>query len=523
MEVFPAFLLDILLFVGSSSLFSHPIIGRASFQLNSAGMVNFPRKIRRHAKNKFLSLLKKLTRPELDGYHKYLKRTHPRDKIALRVFEYLTRFYPDFDQPEQLRIEYAYQKIFKADFAKDDHAHKNMQNTASELYKWLRDFLIESKTQQNQLVQQTIWLGILQERGMKEEFSRKAAEFYQKTREAPFKTPADAFPNWIASYYHREHLSWDKPLLQANIIQQCTDTMTDCWEIIRLKMACEMSAVNKVPNQTFLHQVKEPTDFQQVGLSILKDVYSALLALTDSGEEVHFVRLEYLLNQHGQHLGAKDVEAIIRYAQNFTADQSRHNQEAIHYERLHRLNKIGLAYGVFLQNDHLPSSAFGNIVTVACLTKDFAWAAAFIQDYSHVVFENHRPAAIRLAQSVLAFETGKFREVVSLLESINFEAHLDIMRSKSLLLRSYYELQADQDLLLETFDYLESLLRRSSPKTKADNALLAFVLILRLLVVQKSSKKVILERIEKAPVLYCKTWLLEKTVHYKARFSDRNL
>ena len=162
-------------------------------------------------KNKFLSLLKKLTRQELDDYHKYLKRTHPREKIALRVFEYLIRFYPDFDQQEPLRIEYAHQKIFKTDFDKATNAHKNMQNTASELNKWLKNFLIESKAQQNQLVQQTIWLGILQEKGMKEEFSRKATEFYHQTRSAPFMSSADAFPNWIASYFYREHLSWTNP------------------------------------------------------------------------------------------------------------------------------------------------------------------------------------------------------------------------------------------------------------------------------------------------------------------------
>ena len=474
-------------------------------------------------KNKFLSLLKKLTRQELDDYHKYLKRTHPREKIALRVFEYLIRFYPDFDQQEPLRIEYAHQKIFKTNFDKDANAHKNMQNTASELNKWLKNFLIESKAQQNQLLQQTIWLGILQEKGMKEEFSRKATEFYHQTRSAPFMSSTDAFPNWIASYFYREHLSWDKPMIQGKIIQQCTETMTDCWEIIRLKMACEMTMVKKVTDLHLTHQLKEATDFQQVGLSILKDAYAALWRLADAGEEEHFVRLESLLNQHGQHLGPKDVEGIIRYAQNFTADQSRHNQEAIHYERLHRLNKIGLTYGVFLQNGYLPSSAFGNIVTVACLTKDFAWAAGFIRDYSHVVFENHRAEAIRLAQAVLAFETGKFREVLSLLESFRFETHLDILRSKSLLLRSYYELQVEQHVLLDTCDYFENLLRRSSPQTKAVDAMLAFVLILRRLVVQKSSKKVIIDRIEKAPVLYSKIWLLQKTVHYKATYSDRDI
>lgn len=476
-------------------------------------------------KLKFLSLLKKLTKQELEGFHRYLGQYHRREKIALRVFEYLIRFYPDFDQKEKLRLAYAYQKIFKTDFDKDTHAQKKMLNTASDLYKWLKNFLIVSKVQQNHWLQQTIWLSILQERGMKEEFSRKATAFYQQTRNAPFKTTADAFPNWAASYFHRENLSLDRPLIHAKIIQLCTDTMTGCWEIIRLKMACEMSMVKKFTNESLARQQREATDFQQAGLSILRDVYESLLRLTDSGEEAHFVRLESLLKQHGQHIDPKELEGIIRHAYNFTADQSRHNQEAVHYERTHRLNKIGLAYGVFSRDGYLTSTAFNNMVTVACHTKDFEWVSGFIRNYSHILIENKRQEAILLAQAVLAFETGKFQEVLFLLESVKFEEHLDLLRSKSLLLRSYYELHADQDIILDTCAFIENFLRRSSPKeetVKAIKGMLPFILVLKRLVVQKSSKKAIIDRIEKAPILYCKNWLLEKTMQYKARYAARN-
>ncbi|MBC7776492.1 MAG: hypothetical protein H7246_13745 [Phycisphaerae bacterium] len=473
-------------------------------------------------KLKFLSLLKKLSKQELEGFHKYLKQYHRREKIGIRVFEYLIRFYPDFEQPEKLQLVYIYQKVFKTDFEKDDHAQKKMLNTASDLYKWLKNFLIISKAQQSHPLQQTIWLSILQERGLKDEFSRKAAQFYQQTRNAPFKTPADALPNWMASYFQREQLSLDKPLIHAKAIQQCTETMTDCWEIIRLKMACEMSQVKKVTNQAPVQQIREAPDFQQLGLSILKDTYEALWRLTDSEEDLHFVRLESLLKQHGQHIDTKELEWINRYAYNFTAHQSRQSQEDIHYERMHRLDIIGLEQGVFSRNGYLPSSAFGNIVNVACLSKDFDWAAGFIREYSHIIFENDRQEAILLARAVIAFEKGKFKEVVHLLEPTVFEAHLDLLRAKSLLLRSYYELNADQDIILDTCAYFENLLRRS-PKTEAVKAMLAFVLILKRVVAQKSSKKVILDRIEKAPTLYSRKWLIEKTANYSARYAVRDI
>jgi len=471
-------------------------------------------------KLKFLSLLKKLSKQELEDFHKYLKQYHHREKIGLSVFEYLIGFYPDFEQSDDLRLPHAYQNIFKTGFDTDDHAQKKMLNTASDLYKWLKNFLIISKTQQNQALQQTIWLSILQERGLKTEFSRKAAQFYQQTRNAPFKTNTDALPNWMASYFHREQLAMHSPLTHAKAIQQCTQTMTDCWEIIRLKMACEVSQVNKVTSQTSAPQVHEATDFQQIGLSILKETYEALWRLTDSGEEQHFVRLESLLKQYGQHIDTQELEWINRYAYNFIAHQSRQNQDDIHYERMHRLDIIGLEQGVFFRNGYLPSSAFGNIVTVACHSKDFEWASGFVREYSHIILESKRQDAILLAQAIIACESGNFQEVISLLETAVFEAQLDHLRSKSLLLRSYYEFPADQDLILEACAQFENLLRRS-PKTEAVKAMLAFVLIFRRIVAQKSSKKVILDRIEKASVLYSRKWLIEKTVHYSPKYAAR--
>ena len=86
-------------------------------------------------KLKFLSLLKKLSEQELEDFRKYLKRHHRREKIAWKVFEYLARCHPAFDQKEKLDAAYAYQKIFKKTFDQDDNAQKKLLNTAADLYK----------------------------------------------------------------------------------------------------------------------------------------------------------------------------------------------------------------------------------------------------------------------------------------------------------------------------------------------------------------------------------------------------
>ncbi len=469
-------------------------------------------------KNKFISLLKKLSKQEIAAFHKHLGQNHPREKIGLGVFEQIISFYPDFDKIEQKQLAHIYQNVFHADFEQDGHARKKIQNTTSDLYKWLKSFLIGAKAQQDDVLQQTIWLRILQERGMTAEFSRNATKFYQETCNTPFRAYKDALPNWMASYFYREKLAHDNPFIQAKIIAQCTETMTDCWEIIRLKMACEMTLVNNTAQHLPAEKTQEVKVFLHPGLSILKDIYEALWRLTDSGEALYFIRLESLLHQHGQHLNIKELDWIIRYAVNFTAKQSRTNQDDLNYERMHHLHKIGLKHGTFLREGYLPSSAFGNIVTIACLTKDFEWAKPFIEENSHIIVEHNREEAILLAKAVLAFETNRFQEVISLLESVAFKTQLDTLRSNSLLLRSQYELNTEQYIILDNCTYFENLLRRS-PKTESVKAMLAFTLILKRIVTQKSSKKVILERIKSSPDLYSRKWLLEKIVAYEPKYA----
>ncbi|WP_336914472.1 hypothetical protein [Runella sp.] len=416
-----------------------------------------------------------------------------------------------------------YEKVFKTDFDKDPHAQKKMLNIAYVLSKWLKTYLVTSKALGDDALQQMIWLSILQERDLKDEFAKKATEFYTQIQSVPFKKTADALPVWVASYFHREHVSWEAPLKHAETIQHCTETMTACWDILRLKMACEMSMVQRITAESSTRKEVQAAELQMIGLYALKDIYETLWQLIDSGNDLYFTRLEAFLKQFGAYIDPGELNGIFQYAYYFTANQSRHKQEEVHYERTHRLNILALEHGVFLLDGYMPSSAFGNIVTIACLTKDYNWASRFIKDYNHVLQENQRDEAVLLAQAIVAFETNNYKGVIELLESVDFTNHLDMLRAKSLLLRSYYEFGAEQDVMLNTCASFENLLRRSSPQTEADKAMLAFVLTFRKIVTQKSGKELILNRIEKSTGIYSKKWLIEKMKHYKPEYAIRKV
>jgi len=472
--------------------------------------------------NKFLDILKTLSKQEIDAFYKHLKLNHSREKIGLGVLTQIIGFYPDFEQIKAQNIAHIYQKVFNAPFDEKGRALKNFQNTCFDLHKWLKNFLIAAKVQENKTLQQGIWLSILQERNLEKAFSKQAKTFYHHTRSTPFSTHSDAFPNWVASYFLREQLSRNKPLVHANIIQQCTETMTECWDIIRLKMACEMTLLHQTTQHLPAQKVLEAPTFQQLGLFILKKIYETLWRLTDTEEDVYFVQLNALLNEHGHRLDGHELQWILRYAFNFIAKKSRKNQDELDYKKMHRLNQIGLKYGVFSRDGFLPSSAFGNIVNIACLSKDVAWAIQFMNTNNHIIHPESRAKALLLAQAIIAFETGKFREVIQPLETKSFPDTLDNLRAKSLLLRSYFELKYEQDFLLDNCAFFENLLRRS-PKTESVKAMLVFVLTLKLIVTQKSSKSVILKRIQNTPNMYSRKWLLQKTTDYEARYAARGI
>ena len=471
--------------------------------------------------SKFFTLLRTLQREEAQGFHRHLKQQHGED-IALQVFEYIKRHLLDLQAEKKLEIAYAYQKVFGV--VPTDNARKKMLNTLSDLHLWLKDFLLYEKVRHETVERQLLWLSILQERGLAADFSKQATRLYQKAKNAPKKKVEDFLQEQVAGHFYYQHLLWQTLLPEAREIQECLDTLDRSTEVIRLKMALELTNLkkNRPSNQisenvsSDLNKEVSP-DIQKVNSTVLLDIYREITQLLEKKEEIHFTRLEKILTEHANDLEKIELHGIIRYLHMFAAQQIRNGHEAVYDIKLHQLNQFGLQHDFFTQKGVMSATEFTNIVNVACAVEAFDWADAFVDHHEQYLPDEISKDTALLAKASILFETGEFEQS---LEKVNATTSRDIhhlIRSGTLILRIYFEL-AYETRIEDYCNSFEVLLRRTpKPHTEAVKATIKFVRLVRALYQEKTDKQTLLDEIEPPGDLFCRKWLRAKAKHYKAR------
>lgn len=472
--------------------------------------------------SKFITLFRTLKPEEASAFYRYLKQQHG-NKAAFKVFEYIRKFYPDFKEEKKLDMAYAHQTIFHRPLSAKGENRKNMLNDLHELRKWLKDFLLFEKIRKNSLEREILWLGILQEReSLKSEFSKEAAQFYAKTNQNLLEDPHGGLREIAANYfYYQEHLR-TKPRPDTKTLQQCIDTLEAWAEIFRLKMSCQMANIAQMQPPVDVHSGETstgpvaPAETPTAEPPALLMVYRAIHQLLETKDDASYNNVENILTENAAHLDPVELHGALKYLYNYAATQIRNGREKFFSKKLHHLNQISLKYGFFTEKGVMTARAFANMVNVACTANDVGWASTFVKEQNHLLPDELREATIKLSTAIIAFEKRDFKTVLSLLNGLEFNDLHVTMRLRALLLKTYYETGADFG---QTSDYcasFESLLRRNQkPKTDPVEATLAFVLIFRMLLMQKTSKATLVKRINESTNLYFRTWLSNKTDDYQ--------
>lgn len=473
-------------------------------------------------KLKFFLLLDTLDEQEVAAFHKYLKRMYKGEESALKIFEYARKLYPKPWDAQKLDMEYAYRKIFRSALNAQERNRKKMLNSLSDLYLWLKDFLLTQKVCSDSLESQVLWLQILHQRRLKEEFARQATGLYTAVGTAPAKGTKIYFRDIAASYFQFKHLTAIRPSLNSSTLQECWDIMTLNTEIIKLKMACEMNTAKKVRPVELAPEARAVLlasgEKRLAKSKLLLRIYKAIDAFILTEREEYFSEVERALFEQADQLDPDELHGILSYLHNFAAAQIRAGKEYIYASKLHLLNQFGLQHSFFTLQGEMSTTQFTNIVNAACAVKDFDWAKLFVEDQLQLVSDKLRDKTRSLSLAIIYFEQANYHEVLTCLGSKDYQDIHYIIRSRLLILRSYFELHEDVEKTLDYCIAFEAqLLRYRKPKTGAVEAALEFVRVCKMILQEKTDKKSLLKRITENANLYLRNWLITQVTHYKGR------
>lgn len=457
---------------------------------------------------KFFTLFNSLTGEEVRAFDKYLKRMHAKEAVALEVFRTIRR------QPEAKRGDVGALciQLYRSETSA---IRKNLLNTLSELYLWLKDYLLFKKATGEGFTGQYLWLDILREKGLENEFLHYAEPWQAATAGAPVRNPEDCLKTVLANHLLHHNRPAGRKLPDEVMLMRLKDGLDRFYALAGIRLVCELANFRNLhprDKQGEAPPLPEPVLLPEVLSFPLFLLYQKVYRLITGQAEADYHGVIQALSAHASDIDPAELHALVTYLQNFAAMQIRNGRDE-YWKSTHQLIKFGVERGSFT-TDGISVSQFNNIVTGACRAEAFDWAMEFIQTQSM-----HLPVAMRdntvfLAQMIVAFEKGEYEAVLNGLRSKTFNQLLENIRARALTMNCMYALEDD-----DTFDYclaFEAFLRRTQQtKREAVKGTLNLVRVVKMLIQKRTPKATLLQTIEKLQPLYFQFWLMQKAMKYQ--------
>jgi hypothetical protein len=214
-----------------------------------------------------------------------------------------------------------------------------------------------------------------------------------------------------------------------------------------------------------------------------------LQTLINNDNEQHYYELIDLLAQHESKFPRTEIHDMYTFAQNYCIKKV--NSGNVSYMSvLLNLYKTLLKKDLLLEGETLPQWYYKNIATIAIRLEDFDWAKKFIHDYKNKLAAVHRDNDFTFALAILHFSMKEYRKTLSYLINVEYTDVFYHLDSKSLLLRTYYELDDWEPLISLIITFKTYLKRNKLISSHYGLTYLNFVTIVNKLAQYKMGKNV---------------------------------
>ena len=182
--------------------------------------------------------------------------------------------------------------------------------------------------------------------------------------------------------------------------------------------------------------------------------FQIYLTLKEPENESHYYKLKSLLSENGLRFNKDEAKSIYYSAINYCIRKSNIEGKKNFLVELLDIYKDLINKEILIDDvEGLSPWDFKNVITCATSTGEFEWAEKFIKKYGKLIPSQFRENAISFNTAQLFFYQKKYRELISLLQKVEYEDFSYNLNSKLFLLMTYYELDEIEPLysLLDSF------------------------------------------------------------------------
>lgn len=401
-------------------------------------------------------------------------------------------------------------------FPKAKFNDKVIRYLLTDVNKAIYEFFSYKQLQKQQNKQQLLLLNELTDRKCERTFSKKFNSV-MSNREKAAHTDAESLLHHSELLGLKAQAELESGQRSSDAFEQSALYMDQYFVARKLQISAEKINLNYILKKDWQDPFLEVI-LQQIDNGMFNDVpYIQLyrliiLGLTEPENEAAFTSLKNRVPEIIESLPESEITDLYQYLLNYCIRKINAGRLQFQDELL-AVYQSALEHGALLTNGKISQWDFKNVVTIALRTGNTEYTREFIHGYKQALPSNQRTNALAYNLANLHFSEKNYRAAISQLQKVDLDDVFYRFDARSILLKSYYELD-DQDALFYHAAAFRSMLNRnrkiSDQQRKLYLNLIKHTLSLSRSAGEKAKVKVIKKRIQERPNVADLRWLESK-------------
>lgn len=353
--------------------------------------------------------------------------------------------------------------VFASIFPGDPYDNLRFNHTCSFLVQRIEAYLAWQEMERDEKWRHWLLCRSLRRRGMNDHFLRRTESALQKLDGQPLRNAEHHLVRFLLEserYQHRVLHERETPTGLSRVTEPLDRFFTLenlRWAGTALSLKARYGAQNLLPYSGSALQHAASADTAHAPEVVLMRL--GYEALQDIENEENFRQLKALITEKSELFSPAENRDLYLLAINFCLRRHNRGERPAYTREALLLYRDALERGLLFENGLLQKFTFNNILRLACIGGERAWARDFLEKYRPHLPEEDRENTYRFNLASWHYLGGDYAQVPVLFQTFDFSDRDTQLNARQMLLRSYFEMQEWQalDSLLKSF---YSFLRR---------------------------------------------------------------
>lgn len=402
--------------------------------------------------NKVYQVLQHLGEDDLKRFSKYLQSPYfNQSKNLNKLFEHLSRFLADgkdgFDR----------QEIWRKMFPGEAYDDVNFRKYCSDLLKLVENFMAHEVLERNTSRQKISALEYVVKDKIEPLYVSILRQARNELEIRPYKDIGYYYNSYLIERQYYTMSDFDVKLDVRPNIEEISHNLDIFYWIEKLKIQIAVLSQKKTRshqyNIRFIDEIISYLEgFSMEDIPEISLYYYSFLTLYDESKIEHYNKLRSLLDEYGSDMPQKEAVEFYDLALHYCIVKGNQGDRVFLQEYFDVLDEA-MMRKVFIINGELAPWRFNNAIGVALRLGKMDWAEKFITTFKDNLPAQTKENTSSFSLSRVYLYQKRYKDVLKILQNVDYEDIGYNLISKAVLIITYYELDEVEalDSFLESF------------------------------------------------------------------------